>query len=198
MPSESGTADNEHVQQEREIRKQERELKRKREKEAFKAAQKDNALLRQREAEHVQEKKNLEAKLQSVEERINELTDEQPSKKRSKTDDDEEDSTDSGTKNAETTALHVGKLITIKFKMWTTWRALEYLPPSTHGQSSDDEQDEDIPQDVQEETKADAELIWQQIPESVRAHIGLAKVKAKVSAMSLSPSLKALTSMTSL
>ncbi|KAL1725192.1 hypothetical protein EV714DRAFT_256069 [Schizophyllum commune] len=143
---------------------------------ALEGSLKDNATLRQENARILGELKNITAELQEARHQLAEQNpghpddvELEPPSKKARSD-----------KGNEEAALHAGKLVTLKYMMWTPRRALAYLPGASKEPVSDGEADDEIEEEVDEEIKTAAATIVSCVPGHVRPALAQSAVVAKI------------------
>ncbi|KAL1742736.1 hypothetical protein HDZ31DRAFT_75306 [Schizophyllum fasciatum] len=159
----------------------EKTSKRKRAEEALAQSQKEAALYRRERDEVVNEKRNVEVKLRDIESALDERKHgDGPSPAKAQAVSNEQ------LKSEEAIALHLGKYVTLRYKMWTAERVLDWLPLQKYAQEKDSEEEDgedeegDIAEDVSEEVKADALFIVSCAPEDFRPALRKSSVKSQV------------------
>ncbi|KAL1662130.1 hypothetical protein GGF50DRAFT_117329 [Schizophyllum commune] len=148
-------------------RKQRRREKRKHQAEALEASQQDVATLRQENHRILGELKNISAQL---EEARCQLADRVAGDNPGGDDDDEhvKKKAREEEKTNKEAALHAGKLVAFKHKMWIARRALSFLGTPEKDVGSGDEAGDEIDEDLDDDIKADVALVIACIPRHVR------------------------------
>ncbi|KAL1689775.1 hypothetical protein GGG16DRAFT_114767 [Schizophyllum commune] len=168
-------------QAEKEKKKQKSREKRKHAEEALAQSQREATQYRHERDEALKEKKVAEVRLRDIESTRDEQDDSDgpPAKKAQAVASDQ-------LKAEESMALHLGKFVAFRHKMWTVDQTLNWLPLRKYGKDDNEgtgdstEDEESIAEDISEEVKTDAALVVSCAAEDFRPSLRKASVKSQI------------------